>query len=276
MSSPAASPVLAQLRARIARLEGEGARLRAVLPFGIAPLDGRLPGGGLALGCLHEVASAGDGAAAACFAAGIAARIPGPVLWVAAVPDLFAPGLEQAGLAPGRVIHVEAGSDKAVLACMEEGLRHGTLGTVLGEAARLPMALSRRLHLAAKGTGTTCIALRRQGRAEAGEQPGAAMTRWRVASRPSAPLPVPGVGRARWRVELLRARGGEGFAMELEACDEAGRLGLPAARDGEAAGGDGVCLDERRKGYDPNHLGLPAGLAGGPAAAAGGRRGAAG
>ena len=102
----------------------------------------------LALGCLHEVAGGGngatDGAAAACFAAGIAARLPGQVLWCVTQADLFAPGLEQAGLPPGRVIHVEAGDDTAVLACMEEGLRHGSLAAVVADVARLSMTASRR------------------------------------------------------------------------------------------------------------------------------------
>ena len=75
--------------------------------------------------------------------------------------DLFAPGLEQAGLPPGRVIHVEAGDDTSVLACMEEGLRHGGLAAVVAEAPRLPMTASRRLHLAARESGTLGIALRR-------------------------------------------------------------------------------------------------------------------
>jgi hypothetical protein len=39
-------------------------------------------------------------------------------------------------------------------------------------------------------------------------QPTAATTRWRVTTLPSTPLPVPGVGRARWRVELIRCRAG--------------------------------------------------------------------
>lgn len=254
MSGHADNPALAELRARIARLEGVAVPGRAVLPFGLAVLDGRLPGGGLALGCLHEVEGGGcdgvDGAAAAGFAAGIAARLPGPVLWCLARPDLFAPGLEQVGLPPGRLICVEAGSDRAALAAMEEGLRHGGLGAVVGEVARLGMTASRRLHLAAKAGGSLCIALRRWWRPEAaaafGQQPNAAMTRWRVSARPSPPLPVPGIGRGRWRVELLRARGGEALEMELEACDGTG------------------------------HLGLPADVAGGAAAAAGGRRGAAG
>ena len=209
-----------------------------VLPFGVPALDRRLPGGGLALGCLHEVA---EGAAAACFVAGIAARAQGKALWCITRQDLFAPGLEQSGLPPGRVIHVEAGDDRTVLACMEEGLRDGGLGAVVGEVARLPMIASRRLHLAAKESGTIGIVLRRGWRAGAGDfgQPTAAMTRWRISHLPSAALPVPGVGRARWRVELVRARAGEGFVIELEACDGTGRLGLPADLAGGPAAAAG-------------------------------------
>ncbi|MBV0892781.1 damage-inducible protein [Paracoccus sp. Z118] len=253
MPSEANRSAIAALRAHIARIEGEGGPAGGALPFGIPQLDRRLAGGGLALGCLHEVAGGGngaiDGAAAACFAAGIAARLSGPVLWCVVHQDLFAPGLEQAGLPPDRVIHVEAGDDKAVLACMEEGLRHGGLGAVVGEVPKLPMTASRRLHLAAREGGTIGLALRRWRRqAEASDfgQPTAAMTRWRVSVLPSSPLPVPGLGRERWLVELIRARAGESLDIELEACDGTG------------------------------HLGLPADLADGPAAAAGGRRSAAG
>ena len=182
------------LRAQIEKIEGRSCRLRSALPFGIAEVDLRLPGGGLGLGALHEVAGGGngavDGAAAALFAAGIAARTKVKVLWCIARPDLFAPGLAQAGLAPDRVIYVEAGDDRAVLACMEEGLRHGGLGAVVGEVARLSMTASRRLQLAAEGTGSIGIALRRWRRqtetADFG-QPTAAATRWRVsACRPRA------------------------------------------------------------------------------------------
>ncbi len=242
MSLDASSPILADLRARIARLDG-GAKVAGVLPFGLPALDRRLPGGGLALGALHEVAGGADGAidgaAAALFVAGIAARAAGPVLWCVTQADLFAPGLEQAGLHPDRVIRVEASDDRGVLAAMEEGLRHGGLGAVVGEVTRLPMVASRRLHLAARETGTLGLALRRWRRqADARDfgQPTAAMTRWRITELPSTPLPVPGVGRARWWVELIRARAGECLEIELEACDDTGHLALPAAvADREAA-----------------------------------------
>jgi inward rectifier potassium channel len=43
---------------------------------------------------------------------------------------------------------------------------------------------------------------------------------------PATPLPVPGVGRARWQLELIRCRAGESADFEVEACDAKGRLAL--------------------------------------------------
>jgi protein ImuA len=223
------------LRARIEDIEAGRKREKDVLPFGLPTVDSRLPGGGLALGALHEVAGGGngaiDGAAAALFVAGIAARVRGKTLWCLTRPDLFAPAIAQAGLGPDRVTYVEAGDEKSVLACFEEGLRHGGLGSVVAEVSRLSMTGSRRLQLAAESSGTVGLALRRWRRqAEASDfgQPTAASTRWRVSVLPSGPLPVPGVGRHRWLVELIRARAGESADFELEACDDKGRLGLPS------------------------------------------------
>ena len=46
----------------------------------------------------------------------------------------------------------------AVLACFEEGLRHGGLGVVVAEVSRLSMTASRRLRLAAESAGTLGLA----------------------------------------------------------------------------------------------------------------------
>jgi protein ImuA len=239
--------IIEELRERIQRLESGPARRRTTLPFGVKEIDRRLPGGGLALGALHEVAGGGngvvDGAAAALFAAGIAARTRGKVLWCVTRQDLFAPAIAQAGLGPDRVIYVEAGDEKSLLACFEEGLRHGGLGAVVAEVARLSMMTSRRLQLAAESSGSIGIAVRRWRRqAEAADfgQPTASVTRWRVTALPSTKLPVPGVGSARWAVELIRCRAGESADFEVEACDAKGRLAVPpdlANGSGEAESG---------------------------------------
>src|SRR5438552_2676207 len=76
MSRPANSSLLA-LRDQIRHIERPARH--GVLPFGVTALDCALPGGGLALGAVHEILGAGgdeeDGAAAAGFAAGILARL---------------------------------------------------------------------------------------------------------------------------------------------------------------------------------------------------------
>jgi protein ImuA len=105
---------------------------------------------------------------------------------------------------------------------------------VVAEVARLSMTASRRLQLAAEGSGVIGLAPRRwlrRDQAAEFEQPTASTTRWRVSALPCTPLPVPGVGRARWRLELLRCRGGESATFEVEASDAKGRLALPTERD---------------------------------------------
>lgn len=229
------NPQISALRAQISRIESKVQRTCGFLPFGVEAVDDKLPGGGLALGALHEVAGGGNGvvhgAAASLFVAGIAARTSGQILWCVRRRDLFAPALAQVGLHPDRVIYADVADETALLACMEEGLRHGGLSAVVGEVARLSMVTSRRLQLCAEGTGTIALAIRRWCRmvdAVDFGQPTASATRWRVTALPSVPLPVPGIDRARWLVELIRARAGECANFELEACDDKGRLALSA------------------------------------------------
>ena len=250
---------LSALRERIRRLERP---LRhGVLPFAVAAIDRVLPGGGLALGAVHEILAAGgdeeDGAAPAGFAAGILARLgSGPILWCLKKRDLYGPGLAAHGLDPARLAIVTAKRDDDMLWAVEEGLREPGLAAVVGEVGRLPMVAGRRLQLAAERSGATVLLLRRwhnaaEAAAERG-RPSAAVTRWRIAALPSQPiLPLPKkpfsrwdrggergdggrgiekcVGRPRWRVELLRVRGGAPAAWDVEVADATGHLCLSAA-----------------------------------------------
>jgi protein ImuA len=236
--TPARSPAIAHLRERIARIERvhpRGSTERSI-PMDIAAMDQVLPTGGIRLGALHEAASAGPdtehAAAATLFIAGILARLDGPILWVLRQADLFAPGLAGVGLDPSRIVFAEAG--KQVLPVMEEGFRHSGLAAVVAEhSGRLSLVASRRLQLAAEQSGILAILIRRSQRFDdpALNEPSAAATRWRIAALPSPPaLPhapdTPGLGRARWRLNLTRCRGGEPGSWIVEACNATGRLGL--------------------------------------------------
>jgi protein ImuA len=242
---------LAALREEVRAIESAGRPAgRPSLPFGLAAVDARLAGGGLAVAALHEASPAapdwGDEAAATLFLAALAARLAdgrGEVLWALARRDLFAPGLALAGLPPERLLYAECRRDEEVLAVMEEGLRHGGLAAVVGEVGSVGLAAARRLQLAAEEGGTTALVLRRWRRSGADPlaQPSAAVTRWRIGCAPSEQLPVPGVGRPRWHVGLVRQRGGEAHHWILEAPDAEARLALPAVprdRPDQAVGAD--------------------------------------
>ena len=228
------------LRARIAALErrSDGGPLSPHLPFGLAELDARLPGQGLALGAVHELFGGGaaveHGAAPGLFAAVVLARGIGPVLWIAVRCDLYPPALARAGLDPARLILVKA--RRGALRAMEESLRHpGLAGVACEHEGRLDLVASRRLQLAAEATDALGFVLRRSPRFDdpALQAPSAAASRWRITSIPSLPpLPhapdVPGLGRPLWRLELLRCRGGSAASFVVEGPDAQGRLAAPA------------------------------------------------
>lgn len=55
---------------------------------------------------------------------------------------------------------------------------------------------------------------------------------------PSEELPVPGVGRARWMLELMRVKAGECAEFEVEACDLSGRIAIPTSAGTWSTGGN--------------------------------------
>ncbi len=239
---------LADLRARIRALELGGVPAGAAA-LGIAAIDDALPGGGLARGALHEIEVAGGAGreaalgAASGFAAVLLARFaagrgPGadrgsgaarrPVLWCQRRVDLYGPGLAAFGLDPARLIVVRAPAPRQALWVLEEALRNRRLAAVLGEVDGIDLAASRRLQLAARA-GTPCLLLRR------GPAPGvsAAVTRWRVGPAPGDAAqpghdPPHNLGASRWRVELVRCRGGAARAWLIEWCHETHRFTMAA------------------------------------------------
>src|SRR5438874_2024179 len=154
---------LAALRERIRHIEQPASH--GVLPFGVAAIDRALPGGGLALGAVHEILGIGgdeeDGAAACGFIAGLLARLRRrPVLWCLKRPDLYGPGLLAYGLDPARLVIVTAPRDEDILWAIEEGLRAPGLVAVIGGIGRLPLVAGRGLALGGARCGRTALLIR--------------------------------------------------------------------------------------------------------------------
>ncbi|BBK31392.1 hypothetical protein STHU_20260 [Allostella humosa] len=205
-----------------------------LVALGAASVDAWL-GGGIPRAALHEVFAerTADVAAATGFALAIALRSGAPAAGTltgkgegAADPvgaaglrrgrggGVHPPGLAELGLDPGRILLVRARDGAAVLRAAAEGARCPALAAVLiqpwGEPRLLDLTATRRLSLAAAGSGVLTVLLR----AAATPAPSAAATRWAVLPLPShagegdAAEWANAPGRPAFAIRLLRHRGG--------------------------------------------------------------------
>ena len=207
--------------------------------------------GGLAPGGLHEAAGGADldGPAALAFLAALLVRLgragrrgpvavcQGPHRAGGSAARLYGPGWRDLGLDPGELLLVGARRDREMAWAMEECLRSGALAAVLGETGRMSFVASRRLALAARESRTPALLLRGDGLGTAS----AACSRWRVTTLSpdreagcADPFDTPlfdtgALGRPRWRLELLRCRGGRPATCDVEWNRETGDFGMAAA-----------------------------------------------
>lgn len=222
------STSLAALRRTIAALDrGRPERDAARFATGHDGLDAAL-GGGLARGRLHELfADDGEAGAGAGFALLLACRAAGdghaPLFWLRGEGSArmdgapYGPGLAALGIAPDRLVLGTMADSAALLQAALDALRCPALGAVVvemrGRQPLLDLTASRRLVLAAEGSGVTALLLR------IGGDPGssAADTRWHVAAAPSAPLPGNAPGHSAFDLRLLRRRAGpDGMGWRVE------------------------------------------------------------
>ncbi|MFY0638549.1 ImuA family protein [Maricaulis maris] len=183
---------------------------------------------------LHEICPAGylDTPAALAVQAGLMAthlrrrEQERPVLWVRRAMGTgqdfgrpYPPALAQWGLDPARLILVETGCETDTLWTLEEGLKTGAV--VIGEtgpSARYDLTATRRLDQAARRAGALALVLR----PHEGLAPSAALSRWRIAARPSPARAwigargLPGLGEPRFHAALERVRGGPPQDYEIE------------------------------------------------------------
>ncbi|WP_287979232.1 hypothetical protein [Sphingomonas sp.] len=200
------------LIARLRRIAAGTAMLQATS----ASPDGWLKRG-LARGQLHEIyaVQAEDGASGAGFgiATALAARAL-PLFWLRteaaeqAQGRPHAGGLAELGLGADSLVLGILPDESALLRASADAARCAGLGTLLvetvGPARGLDLTATRRLMLAAEGSGVTVLSLR----VAATPAPSAAATRWSVRAAPSRALEADAPGVPAFDVECLRRRGG--------------------------------------------------------------------
>ena len=166
-------------------------------------------------GRMHEVTGPGRLA----FAAALAGRLTGPVLWVreSRSRDTLCPQGLAAFFDPGRLVLAQATGARAMLQVAEEALRSGAAALVVAELAEATdLTASRRLQLAAGAGGGRGLCLVPAART----RPNAAETRWHC-------LPMPG-GDTRQLWELLKNKRGRLGCWEVTAPPPRDRQVRPA------------------------------------------------
>jgi protein ImuA len=207
MSQGGRAEGMARLRRVIAEIEAEAgpAGERLAQRLSLAPSFDSALGGGLADDALHEIAPArpADGAAAMGFAlalaAGFLSQRPASALVISegfAAEEsgaLYGPGLVAHGLALSRLVFVRAPDAALAFWAIEEALKSGAPGVVVGEIWSLKgysLAASRRLLLAARKGKVPALLILASAYGQAERLSSAAETRFEIAAAPSATVPA--------------------------------------------------------------------------------------
>ena len=215
-SSEPPTAVLAELRTKVANLEGIQRRLARIIPI-CDVVDQGLPYKGLPTGCVHEVTGSGI-ASAIGFASLLAARADQnkAIFYIDTDRSFYPLGLLQADIRLNHWIHVRARRASDLVWTVLEVIRCPQVGAVLAMLKAADLTYCRRLQLAAENSGATGFLLNQAGASSVAS----AITRWQVSS-------VKGpagrsLSEAFWKLELLYCRSGRPGKWML-ACKQ-GRL----------------------------------------------------
>lgn len=228
---PAKQDIIQDLRREILRLQGlKAATTEIPEDFGLGAISHVFPQGVFPTGVVHELTTAESPMSAASgFACYLLSRLMrrGTVsAWISTHRTLFPPALAGYGIEPDRILFIDAASGRDALWAMEEALRCDQLAAVVGEVRDLDFTASRRLQLAVEKSKVTGLVLRPSGSRLVQN---ACVSRWHISSLPSTPSAgLPGVGHARWKVELLKMRGGKTGMWEMEWTPETLHILSPA------------------------------------------------
>jgi protein ImuA len=191
-----AKDVVSALRDRINDLEGAPHRFGRTIAVSDA-IDLHLPGGGLPLGCMHEIK--GNPANAIAFAGLLSSRIPrqGATFYIEPQKSFYPLGLLPYGVNLQSWIHIRARRPKDLVWAALEALRCPQVTAVLAVMEAADLTFCRRLQLAAESYGVTGFIL---------GSTASAITRWRVKSQRNS----------FWSVDLLYCRNGRPASWQVQ------------------------------------------------------------
>ncbi|MBI3819470.1 MAG: hypothetical protein HY286_12310 [Planctomycetes bacterium] len=216
MTAP--TTILEDLRRRIDAVESgsRGAATRAHITTGIIIIDAALPCGGLPPGSLVELFDANDtpcGATTlACLFAKAAAGDAGWIAWID-TNDLYPPAAVAMGIDPSRLLIISTHNPSDALWAFEQAIRSNAIAASILTLSRVPLAITRRLQLAAETGGGIGFLIRPDHEAS---QPSAAAARIRVApyindTREAIPDETdfsPLLPSRKFKITILKIRGG--------------------------------------------------------------------
>jgi protein ImuA len=231
--------VVQQLRQEILLRQGCRPPSAAAVDLGLGPVAAAFPHGAFPTGAIHELLSDGpeEAAASGAFSSALIGRLMargGACIWIGPRRNIFPSGLAAFGVEPDKVIFVDVRKEKEGLWVVEEALKCEGLAAVVAEIREVSFLVSRRFQLAVEQSRVTGFLLRDKPR---NRDPIAAVARWRVTPAAGGKNAggsgvggwakaagewaddeeaMPGVGFPRWKVDLLRIRGGRPGNWELE------------------------------------------------------------
>lgn len=214
--------VIEHLQKQILSLQGnKQSHDLPALPLELGAIESAFPGGAFPKGVMHEFLSASseEAACTTSFISVILGKLMkqgGYCLWISTVPrrSVFPHALSVFGVAPERILFVDAATPSETLWAIEEALKCETLAAVVGELNELNFNESRRLQLAAEQSQVTGFVHRFRPKVQS---PVACVTRWKINTLPGeAPDNLPGVGFPRWQVQLLKVRGGQPVGWQVQ------------------------------------------------------------
>lgn len=201
------------LKEEILRMQGFApVKCREDEKIGLGQLENAFPNGVFPKSVVHEFISENREqlAATSGFVGGVLSHLMGKrevCVWISTSRTFFPAAAKAFGVEPDRIVFVCMPREREVLWAIEEALKCKGIAIVIGELQEMDFVQSRRLQLVVEKSRATGLILRNTPRKMGAT---ACAARWHITSLPSAiDDGMPGVGRPRWKVTLLKVRSGQ-------------------------------------------------------------------